>query len=601
MRRFVLILLSLLLWAGTADSAPLLFRKVRIFDGTKTSQGDVLVDKGLIRAVGPKLSAKGAKVIDGTGKTLLPGLIDSHTHAYEDRALKQALVFGVTTELDMFGDPAKNRELRAKERAGEATGEADLRSAGVLATAPKGHGTEYGVPIPTLIRPDEAAAFVADRVKDGSDYLKIVLDDGKWFGKGIPTLDAPTVAALVRAAHENHLLAIVHIGSQAGARTAIASGADGLAHLFIDSAPAADFAAFVADHHAFVIPTLSVLMPICEGADLTSLAQDPAIAPFLDDRDLRQLRRTFPRKLPAANCSYASATVKQLDSAQVPILAGTDALNPGVVHGASLHREMELLVEAGLSPEQALSAATATPAARFALSDRGRIAPGLRADLVLVEGDPTKEIRRTRAIVGVWKRGVPVDREAYRAALEKQRAEAEQERSAPPPPGSDAGAIADFEDGKLTAKFGSGLSPSTDALRGGTSTVDLKVVPGGAGGSKQALGLTGETKGDSGFAWAGVMFSPGATPMAPANLSSKKTLRFFAKGDGKRYRVMIFARHLGFMAATRTFVAGPQWAEVSMPLADFDGIDGRDIMGILWTGGPQPGKFVFTIDQIELR
>src|SRR6185369_6428184 len=127
----------------------------------------------------------------------------------------------------------------------------------------------------------------------------------------------------------------------------------------------------------------------------------------------------------------------------------------------------------------------ATPAARFALSDRGRIAPGLRADLVLVEGDPTKEIRRTRAIVGVWKRGVPVDREGYRAALEKQRAEAEQERSAPPPPGSDAGAIADFEDGKLTAKFGSGLSPSTDALRGGTSTVDLKVVPGGAGGSKQ--------------------------------------------------------------------------------------------------------------------
>ena len=601
MLRFVPILLSVLLWSRVAESAPLLFRNVRIFDGTKTSQGDVLVDKGVIRAVDRKLSAKGAKVIDGTGKTLLPGLIDSHTHAYEDKALKQALVFGVTTELDMFGDPAKNRELRAKERAGEATGQADLRSAGVLATAPKGHGTEYGIPIPTVSRPEEAAGFVADRMKDGSDYLKIVLDDGKWFGKGIPTLDAATVAALVRAAHENHLLAVVHIGSQAGAKTALASGADGLAHLFIDSAPTPDFAAFVADHQAFVIPTLSVLMPICEGADLTSLAHDPSIAPFLDERDVGQLGRTFPRKLPAINCSYASAAVKQLDAARVPVLAGTDALNPGVVHGASLHRELELLVEAGLSPERALSAATATPAARFGLSDRGRIAPGLRADLVLVDGDPTKEIRQTRAIVGVWKRGIAVDRDGYRAALEKQRTEAAQERSAPPPPGSEGGAIADFEDGKLTTKFGSGLAPSTDSLRGGTSTVDLKVMSGGAGGSKQALALTGETKGDGGFAWAGVMFSPGATPMAAANLSAKKTLRFFAKGDGKRYRVMIFARHLGFMAATRTFIAGPQWTEVSLPLADFDGLDGRDIMGILWTGGPKAEKFAFTIDQIELR
>jgi hypothetical protein len=98
-----------------------------------------------------------------------------------------------------------------------------------------------------------------------------------------------------------------------------------------------------------------------------------------------------------------------------------------------------------------------------------------------------------------------------------------------------------------------------------------------------------------------VMFAPGATPMAPANLSAKKTLKFFAKGDGKQYRVMIFARHLGFMPVTRTFVAGPQWTEVAMPLSEFDGIDGRDVMGILWTGGPQPGSFAFAVDQIELR
>lgn len=600
MRRLLLVLCAV---AVPLDSgaAPLLFRNVRIFDGAAVVNGDVLVDKGMIRSVGQKLHAKGATIVDGTGKTLLPGLIDSHTHAYEDKALKQALVFGVTTELEMFGDPAKNVALRVKERAGEATGQADLRSSGILATAPKGHGTEYGFPIPTITKPEDAEPFVAARVADGSDYLKIVLEDGKWLGKAIPTLDALTIAALVRAAHEHHLLAVVHIGSQAGARTALDAGADGLAHLFIDSAPAPDFASFVASQHAFVIPTLSVLMPICEGANLTALTTDAAVSPYLDERDVAQLGRTFPAKLPAVNCSYALATVKQLDAAGVPILAGTDALNPGVVHGASLHRELELLVAGGLSPTKALTAATATPAARFGLSDRGRIAPGLRADLVLVEGDPTADITRTRAIVGVWKRGVAVERDAYRGAIEQQRAEAIQERAAPPPPGSDAGGVADFEDGKMTTKFGAGLSPSTDALRGGTSMVELKVVPGGPSGSKQALAVIGETKGDSGFAWAGVMFAPGAMPMTPANLSSKKMLRFFVKGDGKRYRVMMFARHLGFMPATRSFVAGPQWTQVSMPIADFDALDGRDLMGILWTGGPQPGKFAFTIDQIELR
>ena len=97
------------------------------------------------------------------------------------------------------------------------------------------------------------------------------------------------------------------------------------------------------------------------------------------------------------------------------------------------------------------------------------------------------------------------------------------------------------------------------------------------------------------------MFSPGLMPMTPANLSSKKTLTFWTRGDGRSYRVMIFARHLGFSAATQTFVAGPRWTRVSIPLADFDGIDGRDVMGILWTGGPSPGGFAFQLDEVELH
>lgn len=105
----------------------------------------------------------------------------------------------------------------------------------------------------------------------------------------------------------------------------------------------------------------------------------------------------------------------------MPILAGTDAPNPGTAHGATLHRELELLVRAGLSPLAALQAATSLPAAAFALRDRGRIAPGLRADLVLVDGDPTHDVLATRAIVAIWKLGQRVNREHDRHPPERRR------------------------------------------------------------------------------------------------------------------------------------------------------------------------------------
>lgn len=113
--------------------------------------------------------------------------------------------------------------------------------------------------------------------------------------------------------------------------------------------------------------------------------------------------------------------MRRLRAAHVPVLAGTDALNPGVVHGASLHRELELLVHAGLSPSEALSAATFVPAACFHLDDRGRVAPGLRADLVLVDGDATRDVLATRRIVTVWRAGLPVDRARYFAHVRAPR------------------------------------------------------------------------------------------------------------------------------------------------------------------------------------
>lgn len=115
----------------------------------------------------------------------------------------------------------------------------------------------------------------------------------------------------------------------------------------------------------------------------------------------------------ANHCMSAMTAILPLSAAHVPILAGTDVGNAGTAPGASLHGELEYLVEAGLTPQQALVAATSAPATAFHLADRGRIAPGLQADLLLVNGDPTADIKATRDILAIWKAGASVDRQAW--------------------------------------------------------------------------------------------------------------------------------------------------------------------------------------------
>jgi hypothetical protein len=100
--------------------------------------------------------------------------------------------------------------------------------------------------------------------------------------------------------------------------------------------------------------------------------------------------------------------------------------------------------------------------------------------------------------------------------------------------------------------------------------------------------------------WYGAMWSPGAQPMAPVDLSARQGLAFQARGDGKTYRVMVFARSKGMTPQIRTFTAGPEWREVSFSWSDF-GVDGRDVIGVVIAAGPQPGPFAFMIDGVRLR
>ena len=171
---------------------------------------------------------------------------------------------------------------------------------GTLATAPGGHGTEYGLRIPTLTSPDEAQAFVDARIQEGSDYIKIVYDDGKLYGRNIPTLDKPTMTALVAAAHKRGKLALVHVMTLAAARDALEAGADGLAHIFLDVPPDGGFAALAAAHHAFVVPTLSVVASMSGVPAGSTLGADARLRPYLSATNLSGLEGSF-----GMNCGSA--------------------------------------------------------------------------------------------------------------------------------------------------------------------------------------------------------------------------------------------------------------------------------------------------------
>ena len=240
-----------------------LIRGAKLFDGHGFhTPGCLLVRRGRVAALAERLTPPaGVPVVEARGDTVLPGLIDAHVHV-SPGDLQVALRAGVTTEVDMFGDPGLIGSLR--QQASSDPGMADLRSAGTGATAPGGHPTrlvERGLlaPFPTVAGPGAAEGFVAARVAEGSSFLKVVLEDGTTTGHPCPTLTADTVRALVDAAHARGLLVVAHVLTQAHALIAVRAGVDGLAHLFLDEPPAPRFLDAVADRDVFVIPTLTSL------------------------------------------------------------------------------------------------------------------------------------------------------------------------------------------------------------------------------------------------------------------------------------------------------------------------------------------------------
>lgn len=411
---------ALALLAAPAGAAPnhdkcsssFAITNVRVFDGDKMiPKATVIVVDDEIKAVGPKVVAPpGTPTIDGAGSTLLPGLLDSHAHAWQREELERAAQFGVTTEFDMWSDLAFIQAMTEEQELTGATDRADVFSAIHPATVTEGYPYNWTPDIiesPTVDNPAAAKKFVKDRLKEGANHLKIMLEDGTLTGPAIPVLSNATILALTKAARKRGMLSMAHITRLETAFDAVSSGVDGLVHVFVDVFATDDFVEMAVSRGIFVVGTLAAEEAFITIAGGEAIIADPELGPYLTDLEKEYLLwPPLPSVLTLENLQIAKDNVLALHDAGVPILAGTDT----ATHGISIHRDLELLVDAGLSPTDALAAATSAPADAFGFNDRGRIAPGLRADLVLVHGDPGANIKATRAIERVWKLGVEVER-----------------------------------------------------------------------------------------------------------------------------------------------------------------------------------------------
>lgn len=337
---------------------------VRVFDGTRLTEPQTVAFDSVLG-----MDPAGAETIDGAGATLLPGLFDAHVHLNSSAELDQLAEHGITTALDMACWPQQKVDsFRGRVP--------DIRSAGLPAIGPGGpHSQMPGMPSEAILTdPAQAEQFVARRVAEASDYIKVVVDGQR--------LSQTVIDAVVAAGQAHGKQAVAHASSLDSFRRAVQAGADIITHAPRDGVLDPETIAQMVQQRQVSVPTLAMMEAIID-----------AFA------------------LPGEDYAYSRDSVAALHAAGVPICAGTDAfagavpIPKPVIHGPSLHHELELLVHAGLTNTEALRAATTLPAQHFELTDRGEIRPGLRADLLLVDDDPLSDITATRSIQRIWSTG----------------------------------------------------------------------------------------------------------------------------------------------------------------------------------------------------
>lgn len=393
--------------AGVISRGPFVIHAAGVF-GVAGATVVRVVDGDIAGVGGVEVVRDGDALVDGGDGWLLPGLVDAHVHLGPGTA-RLAALHGVTTVVDQFSTAELLVDERRRVAAPDSGVAAGLRVAGVGATAPGGHPSMAYAPIPYVTGPQDVQAFVQARVDEGATHLKIIYDDGMSAYLELAALSEETIRALVVAAHARGLVVVAHVSTAQGAVLVARCGVDVLGHVPFEPLDP-EMVLELAGWGVAVIGTLSIVDGFPRHDGRLALEADPVLSRRLTGQWARVLRAQAQRWMPPGglDVTVARANIAALHAAGVPILAGTDAPNPGLIVGLSLHRELVHLVHAGLTPTEAITAATSAPCDVFGLSDRGRIRVGARADLLLVAGDPTDDVTATGLIEQVWVQGEPV-------------------------------------------------------------------------------------------------------------------------------------------------------------------------------------------------
>jgi imidazolonepropionase-like amidohydrolase len=402
----------------------------------------VIVGNGRIVALGPSASTPlpaGVRQVDGRGRFLMPGLADMHVHLeyFDDPSILGLFtVNGITTVRNMDGRPYLV-DWKRRIAAGTLHGPR-LYTAGPLLDGDPPIRSDNTV----VTTPAQASAAVDAQVRDGYDFIKVY-----------SALSREAYGAILRSAAAHKVPVSGHVPGSVGLDAVLDARQRSIEHLAdfasaiqadtapgwsrrylsmpVDPAKIATLAGRLAKGDVWVVPTL--VQPEREvlrsNEIATRLAADEVQFIPADGREIweRQVRGAAARmdeedwKLIAAGRAHRLTLVQAFHAAGVRMLAGTDTPNPFVVPGFSLHDELALLVDAGLSPAAALATATREAARYVGASNWGTIHKDAAADLVLVAGNPLDDIANTRRIVGVMVKGSWMGPEERAAMLKRLR------------------------------------------------------------------------------------------------------------------------------------------------------------------------------------
>ncbi|HEU4388611.1 MAG TPA: amidohydrolase family protein [Blastocatellia bacterium] len=429
------LILRLLLLPAMATSATAQQLKaitgVTVIDGTNRSpirDAVVIIESNRIKQVGSRSRTTvpvNAEVIDGTGKFLIPGLTDMHNHVLtgttrwpQDRKvnLRLLLAYGVTTVFNPTLPIAEHKALKA------ATAQAEGPYARFYSTGPsisvKGDDFAAFNGSPTPETEEEAIKAVRGLKAAGVDAIKVVNDDLSWCkNTRAPLMRREVLIAVVSEAHKLGLKVYAHAPVLSLAKEFLKAGGDGLLHGIIDEPVDQEFIRLMKRNNAFYVATLSMFEDV---ADVSGWMRRQA---EFDERKLfpQAVYDAFtnpasPRyfKSPLNNTARTRellptlrANLKKVSDAGIPIVAGTDAGYFGVLLGISSQLELTLMVESGLKPEEAIRAATITPARVLGTAkDSGSVEAGKFADMVILDRNPLSDIGNLRYVHRVIKAGV---------------------------------------------------------------------------------------------------------------------------------------------------------------------------------------------------